>query len=181
MGEELNGAQGGERGMIEIWVPGTPYTQGSGDRMLQNRKCECGKCGTSMIISRARVGPYVDSSDKTLRNQYGHVTRKAGALTRWKSAIGWIAQAAMRKHNHAVIADAPIILVCMFALERRKTVTRKLPHVIPDLSKLVRAAEDALIGIAYKDDAQIVSITATKFYADTKESTGVRISWARAE
>lgn len=38
-------------------------------------------------------------------------------------------------------------------------------HVVkPDLSKLVRAIEDALTGIIYTDDAQIVCIHASKHY-----------------
>ena len=34
----------------------------------------------------------------------------------------------------------------------------------PDLSKLIRATEDALTGIIYADDAQIVDIHAKKEY-----------------
>jgi len=35
----------------------------------------------------------------------------------------------------------------------------------PDLSKLVRAIEDAMTGIVYRDDAQITSLHATKLYS----------------
>jgi Holliday junction resolvase RusA-like endonuclease len=36
----------------------------------------------------------------------------------------------------------------------------------PDLSKLIRAIEDALTGVVYRDDAQIVQLYAEKVYGD---------------
>jgi Holliday junction resolvase RusA-like endonuclease len=42
----------------------------------------------------------------------------------------------------------------------------RFPSKKPDLSKLVRAAEDALSGIVYDDDARIVSERVRKLYAD---------------
>lgn len=39
-----------------------------------------------------------------------------------------------------------------------------LPAVKPDLTKLVRAVEDALTGVVWRDDAQIVFQTVGKFY-----------------
>jgi Holliday junction resolvase RusA-like endonuclease len=41
----------------------------------------------------------------------------------------------------------------------------EFPSKKPDLSKLVRAAEDALTGIIYDDDARIVRLQAAKYYA----------------
>jgi crossover junction endodeoxyribonuclease RusA len=37
----------------------------------------------------------------------------------------------------------------------------------PDLDKLLRAVGDALTGVAFRDDAQIVDIAATKIYGQT--------------
>lgn len=42
----------------------------------------------------------------------------------------------------------------------------------PDLDKLVRAVQDALTGIIYKDDGQVCRLTANKNYAAHE---GVRI------
>jgi crossover junction endodeoxyribonuclease RusA len=42
-----------------------------------------------------------------------------------------------------------------------------VPQVRPDLDKMIRAVLDALTGVAWRDDAQIASIVASKLYADT--------------
>lgn len=41
---------------------------------------------------------------------------------------------------------------------------------IGDVSKLIRAVEDAMTGIVYNDDAQIISLIATRRYATATES-----------
>ncbi len=44
---------------------------------------------------------------------------------------------------------------------------RMMPTVKPDLDKLIRAILDSLTGIAYRDDSQVVEVTARKFYSLT--------------
>jgi Holliday junction resolvase RusA-like endonuclease len=56
---------------------------------------------------------------------------------------------------------------------RPRTVTRQEPTVPPDLDKLVRGVLDALTAIAYRDDAQVTRLTASKAYGDTP---GVSVS-----
>jgi crossover junction endodeoxyribonuclease RusA len=51
-----------------------------------------------------------------------------------------------------------------FILPTPKSRPRVLPHVRPDLDKLVRAVLDGLTGVAYVDDAQVTSLTAVKRY-----------------
>lgn len=46
------------------------------------------------------------------------------------------------------------------------------PTTRPDLGKYLRAIEDALTGIIYRDDSQIISLTAHKIY---NESPGVSV------
>ena len=68
-----------------------------------------------------------------------------------------------------------IVVSLVFGLPIPKTTTKtrrremedgKTAHVKkPDIDNLVKAVLDALNGIAYEDDAQIVSITAVKQYA----------------
>lgn len=73
--------------------------------------------------------------------------------------------------------EGPVYLVQVFALPRPKShygtgrnsgqVKRGAPHrppVRPDLDKLARAVGDALTGICYHDDAQVVNLCAAKYY-----------------
>ena len=66
----------------------------------------------------------------------------------------------------------PIALEAKFRLIKGKSVKRDLPTVAPDVDKLLRAVMDALTGVAYLDDAQVVQVTASKQY---KETPGVDI------
>jgi Holliday junction resolvase RusA-like endonuclease len=51
-----------------------------------------------------------------------------------------------------------------------------LPITKPDLTKLVRAAEDALTGIIFRDDSQICIQETRKIYVDRDPGVMVRIS-----
>jgi crossover junction endodeoxyribonuclease RusA len=129
------------------------------------------------IIPRATIGPYVDSSDKALRDKDGNITRKGGALKRWKQNICASAKVAMWEHDLSIIEDAPVTLIATFILERPKSVKREHPHKGLDLSKLLRAIEDALEGVAYANDAQICGEMIRKRYAVADEAPGVQVSW----
>jgi crossover junction endodeoxyribonuclease RusA len=54
-----------------------------------------------------------------------------------------------------------------FIFLKPKSVTRDTPWVKPDLDKLIRAVLDGLTGVAYQDDCQVVTITASKHYGGT--------------
>jgi len=54
----------------------------------------------------------------------------------------------------------------IFHMQRPKTVTRKEPFKRPDIDKLARAVLDALTGVAYEDDEQVVKLVASKEYTD---------------
>jgi len=73
--------------------------------------------------------------------------------------------------------DGPVYLVQVFALPRPKShygtgrnagqIKRGAPSrptARPDLDKLARAMGDALTGVCYRDDAQIVNLCVAKYY-----------------
>lgn len=62
--------------------------------------------------------------------------------------------------------DAPISLSIVFRLPRPKSKPKHvtMPTSRPDLDKCVRGAIDALTGVLFKDDAQVVAIVARKVY-----------------
>ena len=98
--------------------------------------------------------------------------------TDWKQEVRGAAGLAMWDANLAGdLIDGPLLLVAEFVLARpqghfgtgrnRKRVRPSAPlhpAVRPDTTKLLRAVEDALTGVVWRDDAQIVTQHATKRY-----------------
>lgn len=90
---------------------------------------------------------------------------------------------AVAMDNCEVKLTGAINLVCEFFYDRPKShfgtgrnsgklkeSSPKYKTTMPDLSKLVRCVEDALTGIAWKDDNQVVSITARKRWLNYKNN-----------
>ena len=87
---------------------------------------------------------------------------RAKELAIWRAQIALEAQKAGCKP-----ATTAIKIVASFRLKRPKTVKRIFPIVAPDVDKLIRGLLDALTGVAYVDDAQVIDIMAEKVYSDT--------------
>ena len=49
------------------------------------------------------------------------------------------------------------------------------PAVKPDIDKLVRACLDAMTGLVFRDDSQVVTVVARKLYASDSRLPGVHI------
>jgi hypothetical protein len=93
----------------------------------------------------------------------GHILHSQGsALAVWRSTIALSARFAGAKPIEGAIA-----IEATFRVRRPKTVKRDLPTVAPDLDKYLRGLLDALTGICYIDDSQVVDIKAKKVYSDT--------------
>ena len=90
----------------------------------------------------------------------GHVLHARGSeLIYWRSSIGLEA----RRHIEQMFEGAVRIEI-FFRLEKPKSVKRTYPTKPPDLDKLIRSVLDALTGVAYIDDSQVVEIAAKKAY-----------------
>lgn len=60
-------------------------------------------------------------------------------------------------------------------IERKRRLTgESLPVVKPDIDNYVKAILDALNGVAFKDDSQIIALNAKKLYSD-KPRTEIEI------
>lgn len=90
----------------------------------------------------------------------------------WKAEVAAAAAAAM---NGGLLIDGPITLALLFYIPRPKGHFGKkglrpsapnYPSIRPDLLKLARGVEDALSGVCYRDDAQIVSEYLRKIYGE---------------
>lgn len=60
--------------------------------------------------------------------------------------------------------DKPIHLKLDFFIARPKSVKREFPCTRPDIDNYAKAVLDAMNGIVFKDDGQIVSLLLTKSY-----------------
>jgi crossover junction endodeoxyribonuclease RusA len=65
-----------------------------------------------------------------------------------------------------------------FALQRPKSLPKRTSQHLkkPDIDKLARAVLDALTGILYQDDSEVVRLEVTKRYAAPIEAPSVRIT-----
>lgn len=82
----------------------------------------------------------------------------------WAKAVSSVAH----RHKPKSLIVGPVKLVLKFALPIPKYLRRNalIAHLKkPDLSKLTRSVEDALTGIIYRDDSQIISGVQEKVYS----------------
>lgn len=89
----------------------------------------------------------------------------------WRQEVGWCALRARADAGYADVnafagRHAPVIVGLMFYIAKPKYLTKKVtwPARKPDLDKLARSVFDAMKGILYEDDGQIVQLVARKEY-----------------
>lgn len=137
---------------VRVWISGTPVPKGSAKYLGKNRKT-----GKALVVQD-----------------------NAKLQKVWADAIGWTVGLAMKaEKQQKVTAGRPVQLTMRFQFKRPKKhmgegknkgkVKPSAPHfhtVKPDLDKLVRCVKDALSGIAYDDDNQVVAHSACKAYSE---------------
>jgi crossover junction endodeoxyribonuclease RusA len=92
-------------------------------------------------------------------------------LPAWRNAVKIAAEHAVTVNGWAKVSG-PVELEIMFYLDRPSSISatkRPYPIVPPDVDKLIRGVGDALTGVVYDDDSQIVRVLAWKVYADNRE------------
>lgn len=103
-------------------------------------------------------------------------------LRPWADTVGWVA-----RETGIRPTKEPVCVEINFWLPRPKGHFGKkglrpsapLEHTTkPDLDKLIRGALDALTHLVWKDDSQVVSIVAGKFYcSETGPGADITVSW----
>ena len=125
--------------------------------------------------------PVPQGSKKVIR---GNVVEMADARLRsWRQDVAATSREAMEGASPYI---EPVDVRLMFWLprpqahygtgrnaEKLKPSAPIAPAVHPDLDKLVRAVLDALTGICFRDDKQVVSLTASKLYAQDQFHPGM--------
>jgi Holliday junction resolvase RusA-like endonuclease len=111
------------------------------------------------------------------------VVDAGGKKTRtWRTVVAHAARAAMAGGE---LMQPPLALIIEFRMPRPKAHYKAsgeikqdapwFPIVRPDLTKLLRSTEDAMTGIVWHDDAQIVEQNIHRSYA-SDDGTGARIT-----
>jgi Holliday junction resolvase RusA-like endonuclease len=119
-----------------------------------------------VIAFEVEGNPVTQGSMKVINGRVLH--SRGEALILWRTMVALAARRA-----GAFPVPNPVEMTIEFRLPRPKTVKRDLPYVAPDLDKLIRAVLDALTGIAYVDDGQVVSINSSKVYGEPGVSVSV--------
>lgn len=106
-----------------------------------------------------------------IRPKYGKpragLVEDAKGLKPWRAQVAYFAQQAMRDANApGWFSREPLVLAVTFRLPRPTALPRRITQHVrkPDLSKMVRAVEDALTAVVWGDDAQIVRHETEKVY-----------------
>jgi Holliday junction resolvase RusA-like endonuclease len=87
----------------------------------------------------------------------------------YRQQVGWAALDARAKAGHNGLFAEKQIAVSVevkFYLEKPPSISKKRVHlsVKPDIDKLCRSTIDAMTGIMFADDSQIVQLQASKYY-----------------
>ena len=142
---------------IAFTVYGHPQTAGSKRAFVLRRR-------DGSLVTRPGGSPMVNVTDDNARSKD------------WKATVAWAGQAA--RGASAGLLDGPLEVAFTFYRPRPKghlnvrgelsKSGRENPHPAtkPDVLKLARAAEDALSGVVWRDDAQIVTETLRKRWGE---------------
>lgn len=90
---------------------------------------------------------------------------------------GLVADEASRTMRGRKMHIGPVRMIAVFYLPRPKSLPkRQQAHLKkPDLDKLIRSVCDALTGVVWKDDSQVVQVKGEKRYAGGDEPAGAVI------
>lgn len=132
---------------VSFFVPGIPKPQGS---------------------HRAWVNP------KTGR---AIITETNKGTRDWRGDVKALAQRAM---GNFPMLDGPVVIRLNFVMKRPVSTSKSKPTPPavkrPDLDKCARAIFDAITGVVYNDDSQVVDLHATKRIAEIGEQPGCQIT-----
>lgn len=130
-----------------VWIAGVAAAQGS--------KKHVG--GGRMVESSKAVGPWRERVASELATMLGegHEPTRAGVVVNCRFVF-------VRPKSHLRVNGEP-----------RESAPR-VPATRPDLDKLIRAVLDAMTGVAFVDDAQVVALNVGKEYGN---AAGVELRW----
>lgn len=127
-----------------------------------------------MIAFEVLGNPVTQGSTKAfVRGGHAVVTHdKREPLMNWRASIAQAAQVAA--DGAFAERGVPVWVSVTFRLLRPKSAPKRVirPTTKPDIDKMARAALDALTGVVFADDSQVVSLHAQKEYAGEAQAPG---------
>lgn len=138
---------------LSVYIEGTPIQQGS-MKAFPIRRAN-GRLGVSMVHNKGnQLSQWRESIQEGFKNRYPQIMEDAPFFKQY----------------------VPIYLDVEFYLERPKSNKLSAPsNKKADLDKLIRAVNDALSGLVFYDDSQVVMINAQKKWATDENPVGVHI------
>lgn len=132
-----------------------------------------------LLLARVKGAPVTEGNMVAVGGKVFH--RSAARLNAWREAVGWEAKA----QYHDLPTENPVQVSLKFWLQRPKShfdahgllrpTAPRIPESRPDIDKLVRAVLDALTGVVFADDSQVVRLIAEKWYAMPEHHSGVEV------
>jgi Holliday junction resolvase RusA-like endonuclease len=121
--------------------------------------------GAGFIVLETRVFglPIAQGRPRAFKTRAGQVRVYDPANARdWKRTVQ--AQVLTQKPSQPV--DGPLKMTLQFILPRPRSLPKRdlFPERRPDLSNMLKAIEDALNGVVFRDDSQIVRMELAKDY-----------------
>jgi Holliday junction resolvase RusA-like endonuclease len=118
---------------------------------------------------------YVGTRRTAAGNNIPLIIEASPGLPVWRKAVADAVAQAMHDSGDLSKFEGAVKVEAVFYLTRRKSVTRLLPTVPPDVDKLSRSLLDACKGV-WGDDSQVVRLEVSKKYATGEPGVAVTIS-----
>lgn len=114
------------------------------------------------IVIKGKPRPAGSKSVRIINNKV--IIFDAGKNAQWKKQIR---DEVIKYYNNnpPIISKVPLRMKLIFHIRKPKNSKYKYPITRPDLTKLIRCVEDALIGLVYQDDSIITEQYCKKTYS----------------
>jgi len=120
---------------------------------------------------------YVGTRRTAAGNNIPLIIESSPKLPAWRKAVSEAVKQAMIDSGDLSKFDGAVKVEAVFYLTRKRTVTRALPTVPPDVDKLTRSLLDSIgFGGVWGDDSQVVRLEVSKKYAVGESGVAVTIS-----
>jgi crossover junction endodeoxyribonuclease RusA len=106
----------------------------------------------------------------------GRMIESSAAVGDWRTVVAWTAA---NEYAPRPPITGAVVLAVEFVMPRPKSLPKRKPtppHTKrPDVDKLLRAVGDAMSGVVWADDSQVVQAVGSKRYAELDETPGAHM------